>query len=271
MHTVLTIDGPAGSGKSTTAREVAAELGWRFLDTGAMYRAMTVALLRQLDRRLDCAGASKGRVVNDPTTESARHEAAEHDDNRWLEAAEQARRLSEEEVATYLSVTNLEAYWSEDGGTALLVDQSPVEEAELRLPVVSRAIKVVADHPKIRERLVWLQRSLAGTAPLVTEGRDQGSVAFPDAPLKFFLTATIEARAQRRLREFQARGVDCSFAEVRTDVQERDAADRARRVGRLVEPPDAVILDTTELRPEQVVDVILQHARALEVVRRETP
>jgi cytidylate kinase len=205
---VVTIDGPAGAGKSTVARLVAERLGLRYLDTGAMYRAVTWKA-----RRLG---------LSDPA-----------------------------DVAAMIRATDLVV---ESG--RVLVDGRDVG-AEIRTPEVTAAVKPIADSPACRAELVRLQREAGRGGGLVTEGRDQGSVVFPDAEFKFYLDASAEVRARRRQAE---QGGDLDG--IRRGIERRDAEDRARPVGALVRPPGAVAIDTSGLTAEQVADRILAAVRA---------
>lgn len=235
---VLTIDGPAGSGKSTVAKLVAHRLGWLFLDTGAMYRGLTVAMLR--------------KIGVDPATPT--------DPDSIL--AQLASRNAAEIEALVIDAEISVDVLPDRSGTEIRLDGEVVPEAELRSPLVARAIKFVADNRALRERLVQLQRQAATQGPLVTEGRDQGSVVFPDAPYKFFLTASIDERARRRLSDFAGQGVRATLEEVKRDVQARDWADRNRPFGALIEPADAQIIDTTHVSPEEVIAGIVARVRA---------
>jgi CMP/dCMP kinase len=207
MQRVVTIDGPAGAGKSTVARKLADRLGWRFLDTGALYRAVTLAALRAgldltSDTELGCLVETL--VVNLPT-------------GRVL--------LGEEDVT--LSIRGVE---------------------------VTRASKYIADSPNVRRRLTGWQRGFAAEADVVTEGRDQGTLVFPDAFRKYYLTATDEERARRRVAEHLARGEIVTFESVLRDQSERDVRDSARAIAPMKPAPDASILDTTGLTIDEVVD-----------------
>jgi cytidylate kinase len=199
----VTIDGPAGAGKSTVARRVAERLGLRFLDTGAMYRAVTWKA-----RRLGLA---------DP-----------------LRIAEMVR-------STSITV---------DPGR-VTVDGRDVTR-EIRTPELTASIKPVADSPECRAELVRLQREAGREGGLVTEGRDQGSVVFPDAEFKFYLDASSVVRARRRQAE---QGGDLD--EIRRGIERRDEEDRSRPVGALVVPAGAIRIDTSGLTLDEVVDRIL--------------
>ncbi len=249
MHLVLTIDGPAGSGKSTAAKTVAKSLDWLFLDTGAMYRGLTVALLRKLNTPIvGAASAAIGAVVA------------------------RLRELPAEEVERLLADADIRVEVMPDrSGTRVLLGNAPIDEAELRAPIVAKAIKFVADNRHMREKMVELQRQVATLWPPVTEGRDQGTVVFPDAPFKFFFNASIDERARRRFAEFEAKGIATSFDEVRRDVQARDDADYDRPFGALKRPDDAIVLDTTAMSPEQVLATIINVVRESERMGEPVP
>ena len=212
---IVTIDGPAGAGKSSVARALAERLGFQFLDTGATYRAVAWKCLQE--------GVD-------------------------IQNAAQAAR-----VASSIQI-RLE-------GNRVFVDNIDVTEA-IRSPEVSSAASVVAAHEGVRTKLVDLQRRLAAGRNIVTEGRDQGTVVFPNAECKFFLTASAEERARRRLRDLQKAGhSESSFKQVLADIQERDARDAQRAVSPLRPAPDAVVVDTTHLTQQQVIEQLWQHVK----------
>lgn len=208
---IITIDGPAGAGKSTVAKAVAQRLGFRFLDTGAMYRAVALAGLR--------AGVD------------------------WSQPDELAR------LAEGLRI--------EVDGERTRLDGEDVTEA-VRQSDVTAVTRYAADNARVRERLVQLQRELAAGRDVVTEGRDQGTVAFPDADRKFFLTAGPAERARRRLDDLKRQGEAASFDDVLAAQERRDREDAARPVGALRPAPDAVEIFTDGMTFDAVVDRLVE-------------
>jgi cytidylate kinase len=206
-HVVITIDGPAGAGKSTTARALAERLGFHFLDTGAMYRAVALAALR------------RGLDWNDPAA-----------------LADLCDRIS-----------------IEVRGDRILLDGDDVSD-EIRTQAVTAAVGHAADNQHVRRRMIELQRREAEGQNIVTEGRDQGTLAFPDATCKVFLTASPQERAQRRLRQLRARGEHVSLEQVLDEQNERDRRDGQRPFGGLLAAPDAVNVPTDGLTQDEVVD-----------------
>ena len=212
---IVAIDGPAGAGKSSISRALAEQLGFAFLDTGAMYRAVALAALR-----------------------------ARIDWERPADLAQLARRLQ-----------------IELRHERTLLDGEDVSQA-IRTREVTAHIFYAADNPAVREHLVALQREAAAGRDVVTEGRDQGTVAFPQAECKIFLTASPLERARRRLTELQQRGEESSLEEILAQQNERDRRDSTRAVGRLLQADDAVEVVTDGLAPEEVVERLVAIVKA---------
>jgi len=204
---IVTLDGPAGAGKSTAARELARRLGFRFLDTGAMYRAVALAAVRA------------GLNWDNPQP-----------------LAELARRLS-----------------IELRGNQVLLDGQDVT-TDIRQSQITALTHYAANNPGVREHLVQMQRAAAGDGDIVAEGRDQGTVVFPYAECKIFLTANPQERARRRQRDLQSRGEVAPLEEVLEQQNKRDHSDSSRTVGPLVAASDAIQFSTDGLSQQEVVD-----------------
>ena len=204
---IVTLDGPAGAGKSSTARALAARLGWCYMDTGAMYRAVALVALE------------RGVSLDDAAALAA---------------------LAESITIAFC-----------DG--RVVVDGRDVS-SEIRTDRITQATRPVADAPPVREAMKRIQRRMAAGIDVVTEGRDQGSVVFPAAALKVFLTASPEERARRRQREEQGRGNAISLESVLAAQSNRDEGDRTRPVGAMKPADDAVIVETDGLSPHEVVE-----------------
>jgi cytidylate kinase len=213
---IVAIDGPAGAGKSTIARRVAAKIGAIYVDTGAMYRAIALWALRS------------GVATSD--------------------------MHSIEELAK-----NAEISFS-DAGTRIYLNGEEVTEA-IRQPAVSQAASEVAAIPGVRRALVAIQRDMSEHDSLVMEGRDIGSVVFPDAQIKVFLDAQPLERARRRAEELSAKGHSVALDELERAIRERDERDRLRDTSPLIQAPDAAFLDSTGRTLEQVEEAILQLIR----------
>ena len=204
---IVTIDGPAGAGKSSAARGLADRLGFQFLDTGAMYRAIAYAAIEQ---GIDLTDADAMEQF----------------------AASLQIELSDDQV---------------------LVNGNDVTQV-IRTQEVTTATRYAADHPAIRAMLVDQQRAMAGRSNYVTEGRDQGTVAFPDAECKIFLTASEQTRGQRRFDDLTERGEETTLEEVLEKQRDRDNQDTHRKVGALAQADDAVVLVSDGLSLDEVVD-----------------
>ncbi|MFP4528969.1 MAG: (d)CMP kinase [Candidatus Kapaibacterium sp.] len=213
----IAIDGPAGSGKTTTAKIVAERLGYIYIDTGAMYRAVTLAWLR------------------------SGHEMLEH------------------EVCAMLDDITIDIQPTESGQMTLL-NSEDVSEA-IRTPEVTGKVSPISAMPCVREKLVEQQRRLGQGGGAVLDGRDIGTVVFPDAELKVFLIATIGARAARRAKEMSEKGMDFSIEEISRQIAERDQYDSSRSHSPLRKAIDAVEIDTSELTIAQQTEKIIELAR----------
>jgi cytidylate kinase len=214
---IIAIDGPVGSGKSTLARRVAEMLGYVYVDTGAMYRALALKALRH-KISLDAADA----LV-----------ALAHDTRVDLRA--------------------------EEGGQRVFLDGEDVT-MEIRTPEVSQAASKIAVNPGVRQVLVAEQRRAGQQGGVVMEGRDIGSVVFPDAGLKIFLTASPEVRAERRWREHEQKGDAIDLKTTLQEIRERDRRDLERSTSPLVRAADAVAVDSTAMEPEEVARLVVMLA-----------
>jgi cytidylate kinase/pantoate ligase/cytidylate kinase len=204
---IVTIDGPAGAGKSTVAREVAQRLGFHFLDTGAMYRAVAYAALRA--------------------------HVAWNDTDALIAIAQE----------TQIEVSDNQVFLNGEDVTQII-----------RKMEVTQVIHHVADCAAIRARLVELQREATEGGDFVTEGRDQGTVVFPEAECKIFLTGSSDERARRRMQDLARRGEIISFEEVLRHQNERDRRDYARPVGALRRAEDAIEISTDGMELHEVID-----------------
>ena len=217
---IIAIDGPVGAGKSTAARRLAQALGYLYIDSGAMYRAIGWKAVRAR--------------VN----------------------LEERERLESLAASTDIRVA------SGPGGPRLFVDGVDVT-AELRTPAMDEASSVVSTYPEIRRRLVALQRKTAEAGGVVMDGRDIGTVVFPDADVKFYLDADLSVRAARRLQDLQRGGVSVDPGRVRSEVSRRDERDRGREASPLMPAADAIRIDSTGLDPEAVLGLMLAAVRRL--------
>lgn len=216
---IVTIDGPAGTGKSSVARDLAKALGLEFLDTGAMYRAATALAIDHGVRLNDEAG-----------------------------------------IQRLLREADLAFDWAADPPTLLAFGRSIMHR--LRDADVAIAVSPVSQLRGVREVLVESQRRIGEAHPrLVSEGRDQGSVVFHDAEVKFFLTASVEERTRRRVKQLLDAGRSVDEAAIRAEIEDRDLRDSTREVGPLVCPDDAVTIDTDAIAQNQVVGTLAQHVR----------
>jgi cytidylate kinase len=224
---IVAIDGPAGAGKSTVARRLADELGFVLVDTGALYRAVALAAKRA------------GLVWSDEAS-----------------VAELARALVARRA---LSFTR-----NAGRGIRVQLDGDDVSDA-IRAADIGMGASTVSAHPAVRAALLDLQRQAGFAGGVVLEGRDIGTVVFPDAELKFFLTADAPVRARRRFDELVAKGTETTFEQTLADVVRRDEQDTTRLVAPLRQAHDAVRVDSSEMTVDQAVAHMIGHVRAWNV------
>ena len=216
---IVTIDGPAGSGKSTVSQLLAEKLSAAFLDTGAMYRAVTLAAMRN------------GTDLTD--------------------------------TQELLDVLTSNKFEFTIDGILMRVSVNGVDATDdIRLPEVTANVKYVASEAKLRSKLVEMQRHFAADCKkIVTEGRDQGTVVFPDADYKFYLEADISERTRRRQQQLKTTGKELPIEEIKKNIEKRDHCDTSRKVGALTPAEDAIIIDTTNLGITEVVKKMLSYIK----------
>jgi CMP/dCMP kinase len=218
MNRIITIDGPAGAGKSTVSRLIAKKLDYLYLDTGAMYRAVALQAKR------------KGIDFND--NKRLRAMCKEIDINFVPDGDNSSIHIGEEDVS-----------------------------AEIRKPEMDMLSSTISAIKEVREAMTELQRKIGMAEGLVAEGRDMGTVVFPDADYKFFITASPEVRAERRYAERLGRSESVSMEEVDADIRKRDEQDKTRLIAPLRPAKDAITIDTTSLGIDQVAEKILGSVR----------
>lgn len=218
---VVAIDGPAGAGKSTVSKRLTSLLGYRLLDTGALYRSVALSATR---RGVSYADAGALAAI-----------AAGLDVNFQLDGMTNRVFLTGEDVS-----------------------------AAIRTPEMSEGSSIVSAVPEVRAALLQLQRELAGKGGVVAEGRDVGTVVLPDAGAKFFLTASDEVRARRRVEELRAAGIAAMYDETLAEMRRRDERDSSRAAAPLVCAPDAIVVDSSVLAIDEVVDQMVQIVRERE-------
>ena len=217
-HFNIAIDGPAGAGKSTIARRAAGQLGFVYVDTGAMYRAMALYFLR------------KG--INPAGEEAV------------------SRTCSEAEVSIRY----------QDGAQQVLLNGEDVS-GQIRTEEVGKTASVVSAYMPVREKLTELQKELAARENVIMDGRDIGTCVLPQAPAKIYLTASVEVRALRRFRELTEKGEACDLEEIKKDIADRDWKDMHREHAPLKQAEDAVVVDSSQMTIDQVVEAILAVAK----------
>ncbi|MDJ0754666.1 MAG: (d)CMP kinase [Ardenticatenaceae bacterium] len=219
---VITIDGPAASGKSTVGLMLAKKLNYLFLDTGCMYRAVTLAIL-----------------------------------NRQVDPADEAAAVH---IAKTSSIDIASAKGFDDGRLYTVFLEGQDVTWEIRSPEVDAHVSLVSSYKEVRAEMVRQQRLIAHDRAVVMVGRDIGTVVLPNAPLKLFITASAEERARRRLQDRQQQGISASYEEILADIKRRDIFDSEREHSPLKPANDAVIIDTSQENPNEVLDRILSLA-----------
>ncbi|MEG3767884.1 (d)CMP kinase [Alteromonas sp. 14N.309.X.WAT.G.H12] len=212
---VVTVDGPSGAGKGTLSSLLAENLGWHFLDSGAIYRVLAVAALHH-DLPID------------------------------------------DEACVVPLASGLDVNFETEGKSARIILEGEDVTDDIRTEQVAAAASQIAALPRVREALLRRQRAFQQLPGLVADGRDMGTVVFPDAGVKLFLTASAEARAERRYSQLKNKGMDVNIARLLTDIKARDDRDANRAIAPLVPAEDAVIIDSTHLDITQVYDKAME-------------
>lgn len=221
---VITIDGPAGSGKSTIAKLLSKRLGLTYIDTGATYRTLTfIALENNIDPE------DAGAILEIAKNSTIELDSVPDDINQFTRVKLNGRDITK----------------------------------DIRSESVGSAVSVVSKLPEVRKYLVGLQREIAGRSPSVLEGRDTGSVVFPDAILKIYLMADLDERVRRREKQNSQKGLPLKGSGVKTEIEKRDSIDSSRKASPLIVPDDAVIIDGTYMSIEDTYNKIksLYHER----------
>jgi cytidylate kinase len=213
---VITVDGPSGAGKGTLCKALAESLGWRLLDSGAIYRVLALAALHH---QVDIA------------SEEALVPLAAHLDVR---------------------------FFALDGKLQVILEGEDVSN-EIRTETVGNTASQTAAFPRVREALLRRQRAFLDLPGLIADGRDMGTVVFPDAPVKIFLDASAEERAHRRMLQLQEKGFNVNFERLLAEIKERDDRDRNRAIAPLVPAIDALVLDSTSMSIDEVIQRALAH------------
>ena len=218
---VIAIDGPSSAGKGTVAKIVAEKLGFAYLDTGAMYRCVALAL---------------------------KNNKVDLDD--------------ENKISEILSRTKIKLL--SDSSSNLIVELNGKDVSkEIRTPEISKLSSDIATKKSVRSYLLGLQREFAKNTNIVAEGRDMGTLVFPDADIKFYIDASVEVRTNRRFLQLEQAGIKTNIKKLRKDIENRDNQDKNREIAPLHPAINAVIIDTTNLEIDQVVDIILKRTKGV--------
>ena len=221
---IIAIDGPAGSGKSTIAKEVAKQIGFFYLDTGSYYRAMTVFYFR---------------IYKEQKNERVSFE-------EWFKSFPYQDK--------FFSI-NIDTIFTENGNKTILNNEDISQE--IRLPEITEEIKQLAGLKDIREFVNSRLRELSKKNKLIMDGRDIGTEVFPEAKFKFFLTASIDVRAKRRYEELKQNQINVDFETLKSDISKRDESDKNREIAPLKQASDAILIDTSDLSKNVVITTIL--------------
>jgi len=216
---IVAIDGPAGAGKSTIAKIIAQKLGFLYIDTGAMYRALTLKVLRE---KVDIKDI--GRIIK---------------------------------ITAEFSIDLIN---NPDGSLKVLLNGEDVSR-QIREPVITKFVSDVAKIKEVRQIMLKMQRSFGKRGDCVLDGRDIGTVVFPDAEKKFYLDAHFKERVKRRHRELDELGQEITFGDVERDLHNRDTIDSTREVAPLKKADDAIYVDTTDMTIDEVVNAVLKEIR----------
>ncbi|MCD8514130.1 MAG: (d)CMP kinase [Nitrincola sp.] len=219
LVSIITVDGPSGSGKGTICRRLAQQMGWHLLDSGALYRLTALA---------------------------AHHHGISTEDEESIKV-----------VAAHLDVQFLTDHTND---IKIVLEGEEVTDA-IRAEKIGTDASVVASMPGVRQALLQRQRDFAVKPGLIADGRDMGTVVFPEARLKVYLDASAEERATRRYKQLISKGVSASLEDILADIKSRDERDMNRTVSPLKPAPEAVILDTTQMTIEEVLEVVLDEAK----------
>jgi cytidylate kinase len=219
MIPVITVDGPSGTGKGTISQMLAKQLGWHYLDSGAIYRVLA-----------------------------------------WM-AIEQQVALDQDEQLVVLAQQLAVQFIVNHGIESQVKCGAKDVTAAIRMPEVTQASSIISAKPLVRQALLERQRAIRQTPGLVTDGRDMGTVIFPDAPLKLFMTADPDERARRRYNELKSRGIDVNLPSVLDALNQRDTRDEERTTAPLKPAVDAILIDTTALNIEETFQLVMQKVR----------